>query len=108
MPRTEKSACVYRALQARVSRQVMMNLEQGDSDDDPEQAERISLADLKYKGKKKANIPINRTGSALRSKDKMQIEIPKTAFSHILWPILSCRLTVVIFDVLSLNIHCVS
>lgn len=51
----------------------MMNLEQGDSDDEPKQAERVSLADLKYKGKKKAKIPINRTGSAIRSKYKMQI-----------------------------------
>lgn len=60
--------CVYRALQARVSRQVMMNLEQGDSDDEPKQTERVHLADLKYKGKKKAIKPINRTGSAIRSK----------------------------------------
>lgn len=60
--------CVCRALQARVSRQVMMNLEQGDSDDEPKQTERVHLADLKYKGKKKAIKPINRTGSAIRSK----------------------------------------
>lgn len=66
----------------------MMNLEQGDSDDEPKQAERISLADLKYKGKKKANIPINRTGSAIRSKYKMQILIHKTALSHIILLIL--------------------
>lgn len=51
-----------------MSRQVMMNLEQGDSDDEPKQTERVYLADLKCKGKKKAIKPINRIGSAIRSK----------------------------------------
>ncbi|XP_070698782.1 mitotic checkpoint serine/threonine-protein kinase BUB1 beta [Pempheris klunzingeri] len=57
----------HKALQARVSRQVMMNVEEGDSDDEPKQPERVSLADLKHRGKKKAIAPINRTGPAIRS-----------------------------------------
>lgn len=69
----KKYLCVYRALQARVSRQVMMNLDQSDSDDESKQAGRVSLADLRFKGKKKVKIPINRTGSAIRSKYKMPI-----------------------------------
>lgn len=56
-----------RALQARVSRQVMMNKEEDDSDDEPKQPERISLADLKHRGKKKAIAPINRAGPAIKS-----------------------------------------
>lgn len=66
---------IRRALQARVSRQVMMNVEEEDSDDEPKQPERVSLAELKHRGKKKAIAPINRTGSAIRSKLKnMQIK----------------------------------
>ncbi|XP_067469445.1 mitotic checkpoint serine/threonine-protein kinase BUB1 beta [Thunnus thynnus] len=57
----------HKALQARVSRQVMMNVEEDDSDDEPKQPERISLADLKHRGKKKAVAPIIRTGPAIRS-----------------------------------------
>ncbi|XP_041827039.1 mitotic checkpoint serine/threonine-protein kinase BUB1 beta [Melanotaenia boesemani] len=57
----------HKALQARVSRQVMMNVEDDGSDDEPKQAERVSLADLRHKGKKKAIAPVNRTGSAIRS-----------------------------------------
>lgn len=56
-----------RALQARVSRQVIMNKEEDDSDDEPKQPERISLADLKHRGKKKAIAPINRAGPAIKS-----------------------------------------
>lgn len=59
---------IRRALQARVSRQVMMNVEEEDSDDELKQLERVSLADLKHRGKKKAVAPINRTGAAIRSK----------------------------------------
>lgn len=59
---------ICRALQARVSRQVMMNVEEDDSDDESKQPERVSLADLKHRGKKKAIAPINRTGPAIRSK----------------------------------------
>ncbi|KAM7375667.1 hypothetical protein PAMP_005456 [Pampus punctatissimus] len=57
----------HKALQARVSRQVMMNVEEDDSDDEPKQPERISLADLKHRGKKKAVAPVMRTGPAIRS-----------------------------------------
>lgn len=52
----------------------MMNVEEEDSDDEPKQAERLSLVDLKHRGKKKAVAPINRTGAAIRSKH-MNIEI---------------------------------
>ncbi|XP_035530125.1 mitotic checkpoint serine/threonine-protein kinase BUB1 beta [Morone saxatilis] len=57
----------HKALQARVSRQVMMEVEEDDSDDEARQAERVSLADLKHRGKKKAIAPINRAGPAIRS-----------------------------------------
>ncbi|KAM3594692.1 uncharacterized protein V6R79_012313 [Siganus canaliculatus] len=57
----------HKALQARVSRQAMMNVEENDSDDEPEQSERMSLADLKHRGKKKAIAPVNRTGTAIKS-----------------------------------------
>lgn len=46
----------------------MMNVEEDDSDDEPKQPDRVSLADLKHRGKKKAIAPVNRTGSAIRSK----------------------------------------
>lgn len=59
---------LHRALQARVSRQVMMNVEEDHSDDEPKQPERVFLADLRRRGKKKAIAPINRVGSAIRSK----------------------------------------
>lgn len=45
-----------------------MNVEEEDSDDELKQLERVSLADLKHRGKKKAVAPINRTGAAIRSK----------------------------------------
>ena len=46
-----------------------MNVEEDDdSDDEPKQPERVSLADLKHRGKKKAIAPVNRVGSAIRSK----------------------------------------
>ncbi len=51
-----------------------MELDEDDSDDEPKQPERVSLADLKHRGKKKAIAPINRTGPAIRSKN-MTIEI---------------------------------
>uniref|UniRef100_A0A4W6DHF3 BUB1 mitotic checkpoint serine/threonine kinase Bb n=1 Tax=Lates calcarifer TaxID=8187 RepID=A0A4W6DHF3_LATCA len=58
----------HKALQARVSRQVMMHVEEEeDSDDEPKEPERVCLADLRHKGKKKAIAPVNRTGPAIRS-----------------------------------------
>ncbi|KAG7226161.1 hypothetical protein INR49_014256, partial [Caranx melampygus] len=57
----------HKALQARVARQVMMNVEEEDSDEEPKQPERISLVDLKHRGKKKAVAPVNRTGPAIKS-----------------------------------------
>jgi len=46
----------------------MMNVEEDDSDEEHTQLERVSLAELKSRGKKKAIAPINRVGSAIRSK----------------------------------------
>lgn len=62
--------CIHlqRALQARVSRQVLMNVNDEDSDEEPKQLERMSLSDLKHRGKKKAIVPVNRTGTAVKSK----------------------------------------
>ncbi|KAJ8290392.1 hypothetical protein GJAV_G00012260 [Gymnothorax javanicus] len=57
----------HKAFQARVSRQVVMNMANGGPEDSPERAppQRSSLADLKHKGKKKAVAPINRTGASI-------------------------------------------
>ncbi|XP_008323286.1 mitotic checkpoint serine/threonine-protein kinase BUB1 beta [Cynoglossus semilaevis] len=64
----EKLLQFHRALQARVSRQVMMNVDQEESDDDDDkEQERISLADLKHRGKKKTVAPIIRTKHAMRN-----------------------------------------
>ncbi len=68
----------YRALQARVSRQVMMEVDEDDSDDEPKQPERVSLADLKHRGKKKAIAPINRVGPAVKGKN-MNIQVKPVA-----------------------------
>ncbi|XP_034051522.1 mitotic checkpoint serine/threonine-protein kinase BUB1 beta [Thalassophryne amazonica] len=57
----------HRALQARVSRQAVMRVAQDDSDEDLKQPERVSLVDLKHRGKKKAVVPISRSGPAVRS-----------------------------------------
>ncbi|XP_069008090.1 mitotic checkpoint serine/threonine-protein kinase BUB1 beta [Embiotoca jacksoni] len=57
----------HKALQARVSRQAMMNVEEDSSDDESKQPERVSLSDLKHRGKKKWIAPVNRTGTAIRS-----------------------------------------
>ncbi|XP_023208173.1 mitotic checkpoint serine/threonine-protein kinase BUB1 beta [Xiphophorus maculatus] len=57
----------HKALQARVARQALLKLENDSSDEEPKQPERVSLADLKHRGKKKAIAPVNRTGSAIRS-----------------------------------------
>ncbi|KAM4723720.1 mitotic checkpoint serine/threonine-protein kinase BUB1 beta [Anableps anableps] len=57
----------HKALQARVSRQALLKLENDSSDEEPKQPERVSLADLKHRGKKKAIAPVNRTGAAIKS-----------------------------------------
>ncbi|XP_029972930.1 mitotic checkpoint serine/threonine-protein kinase BUB1 beta [Salarias fasciatus] len=56
----------HKALQARVSRQAMMKIDEDSSEDEQKQPERASLADLKHRGKKKAIAPINRTGRAIK------------------------------------------
>ncbi|KAJ8341428.1 hypothetical protein SKAU_G00337190 [Synaphobranchus kaupii] len=57
----------HKAFQARVSRQVVLNMTSGGQGDSPESAqpERLSLAVLKHRGKKKAIVPINRTGASV-------------------------------------------
>lgn len=57
----------HKALQARVSRQVLTNVKEEDSDEEFKQPERMSLANLKHRGKKKAIVPINRTGAAIKN-----------------------------------------
>ncbi|XP_028995341.1 mitotic checkpoint serine/threonine-protein kinase BUB1 beta [Betta splendens] len=56
----------HKALQARVSRHILTNVDEDDSDDEPKELERVSLASLKHRGKKKAIAPVNRTGSAIK------------------------------------------
>lgn len=56
----------HKAMQARVSRQVLLKLENDSSDEEPKQPERVSLADLKHRGKKKAVAPVIRTGAAIK------------------------------------------
>ncbi|XP_075874429.1 mitotic checkpoint serine/threonine-protein kinase BUB1 beta [Nelusetta ayraudi] len=56
----------HRALQARVTRQTLLKAEEDDSDEEPKEPERISLAQLKQRGKK-GIIPIVRTGNAIKS-----------------------------------------
>lgn len=59
-----------RALQARVSRQVLSGMVNDEEEEEAEAAkpERVSLVDLKHRGKKKAVAPISRVGAALSSK----------------------------------------
>ncbi|XP_061699689.1 mitotic checkpoint serine/threonine-protein kinase BUB1 beta [Syngnathoides biaculeatus] len=56
----------HKMLQARVSRQAMKKVDDGDSDDEVKQPERVSLAELKTRGKRAA-VPIVRTGHAIKS-----------------------------------------
>ena len=57
-----------RGLQARVSRQVMTSMADKDSDEERNEPERMSLIDLKHRGKKKAIVPINRVRAVLGRK----------------------------------------
>ncbi|KAM4624751.1 mitotic checkpoint serine/threonine-protein kinase BUB1 beta [Polymixia lowei] len=59
----------HKALQARVSRQVMSMVGE-DSDEETKQPERVSLVDLKHRGKRKAIAPVNRTGAAISSNSR--------------------------------------
>ncbi|KAK7905000.1 hypothetical protein WMY93_017607 [Mugilogobius chulae] len=63
----DKLTQFHKALQARVSRQVLMNANDEDSEEESKQLERMSLSDLKHRGKKKAIVPVNRTGTAVKS-----------------------------------------
>ncbi|XP_077476548.1 mitotic checkpoint serine/threonine-protein kinase BUB1 beta [Stigmatopora argus] len=58
----------HKMLQARVSRQAIKKVDESDSDSDeePKQPERVSLAELKARGKK-GIVPIVRTGPAIKS-----------------------------------------
>lgn len=51
-----------------MSRQVMMNVEKDDSEDESQEPERVCLAPLKHRGKKAAIAPVSRTGSAIKCK----------------------------------------
>lgn len=55
----------HKALQARVSRQVMTNMLNGESDEESNEPERHSLVDLKHRGKKKTIVPVNRARGVL-------------------------------------------
>ncbi|XP_068194421.1 mitotic checkpoint serine/threonine-protein kinase BUB1 beta [Antennarius striatus] len=64
---SDKLLQFHKAMQARVSRQAIVNTKEHNNDDDePNQLERLSLAELKCRGKKKPIVPIVRTGSAIR------------------------------------------
>lgn len=69
----EKLMAFRKALQARVSRQVMMKMLEGDNDEETKEPERTCLVDLKHKGKKKAIVPINRIGAVLTNKQGLTI-----------------------------------
>ncbi|KAM9786741.1 mitotic checkpoint serine/threonine-protein kinase BUB1 beta [Syngnathus typhle] len=56
----------HKMLQARVSRQAMKKVDDSDSDNESKEPERVSLAELKTRGKKAA-VPIVRTGAAIKS-----------------------------------------
>ncbi|KAM3871297.1 mitotic checkpoint serine/threonine-protein kinase BUB1 beta [Diretmus argenteus] len=62
----DKLVQFHKALQARVSRQVMTSVMEEDSDEETE-PERVSLVDLKHRGKKKAIVPVNRTLASIKS-----------------------------------------
>ncbi|XP_067100029.1 mitotic checkpoint serine/threonine-protein kinase BUB1 beta [Osmerus mordax] len=66
----EKLKQFHKGLQARVSRQVMTGMLEEDEEDAArvKEQERMSLVDLKHRGKKKAVAPINRVGAALSGK----------------------------------------
>lgn len=50
-----------------------MDVEEEESDNEPKEPERVSLADLKHRGKKKAIAPVNRTGPAIRSEHTSEL-----------------------------------
>ncbi|KAJ8399141.1 hypothetical protein AAFF_G00415200 [Aldrovandia affinis] len=62
----DKLQLYHKSFQARVSRQVMLNVADGGQDSpEPAEPQRSSLVDLKHRGKKKAIVPINRTGASV-------------------------------------------
>ncbi|KAF7202025.1 mitotic checkpoint serine/threonine-protein kinase BUB1 beta [Nothobranchius furzeri] len=64
---SDKLSQFHKAFQARVSRQALLNMEKDSSDEESKQPERVSLAVLKHRGKKKAIAPVIRTGAAIKS-----------------------------------------
>lgn len=86
----ESHLCAHsRALQARVSRQALLKLENDSSDEEPKQSERVSLADLKHRGKKKAIAPVIRTGAAIKRKGKLLANISSLTLLHSLFFMIS-------------------
>ncbi|XP_061897964.1 mitotic checkpoint serine/threonine-protein kinase BUB1 beta [Entelurus aequoreus] len=66
----------HKMLQSRVSRQVIKKFSETDSDSELEQPGRVSLAELKTRGKK-AVVPKNRTGPAIKSVSKgLSLRVP--------------------------------
>uniref|UniRef100_A0AAY4CYN1 BUB1 N-terminal domain-containing protein n=1 Tax=Denticeps clupeoides TaxID=299321 RepID=A0AAY4CYN1_9TELE len=77
----EKLMQFHRSLQARVSRHVMSAIADQDSSEEDdameiEEPQRITLGELKTRGKKKAVAPINRTGNRVISKIGLQMNAP--------------------------------
>ncbi|XP_072284388.1 mitotic checkpoint serine/threonine-protein kinase BUB1 beta isoform X2 [Pyxicephalus adspersus] len=64
----DKLEASHKQFQARVSRQVLQNLADGDTVEEPESSEpqRSSLVDLKARGKNKVRAPISRVGDAIK------------------------------------------
>ncbi|MBN3282223.1 BUB1B kinase, partial [Polyodon spathula] len=70
----------HRNFQARVSRQIMTNIADGEDDvEGPEAVEpqRASLVELKHKGKTKATVPISRIGDSVKHHGRgLSIQMP--------------------------------
>ncbi|NWS74607.1 BUB1B kinase, partial [Crotophaga sulcirostris] len=68
----DKLQSFHRLFQARVSRQTLLGLEETSDEQDTDllgaaEPQRISLAELKVRGKKKGRVPINRVGDAIKA-----------------------------------------
>ncbi|KAM4662620.1 mitotic checkpoint serine/threonine-protein kinase BUB1 beta [Discoglossus pictus] len=68
----DKLEVQHRQFQARVSRQIVQGIAEGQDDDDSDVSEpqRSTLADLKSKGKNKARVPVSRVGDAVKPRSQ--------------------------------------